>query len=407
MSELAEVDIRSYDLEAFDMQLSSVKEHKFKDPNGAEQRYFDGDLTYNGKPPFFFIEGDTYGVQIADAKKKDEAAGAPSIPVAMIQLPAAAGANAAAPEAKKQKWQIAVRLSEHASPAQWSEIEKATIDFINDGLRRIISHVLSKRIEILQKIGSNALSDAQERFRGEMSDPVTAARFPTQDAQVERMRVLVRDTLYSKISRKVYRKKLESAKGAAVNLMEAVKYDETKHPMLYAPIISHVDKTSKKEEFTTTYYQFIEGKEEHEWPRLTHDEVQALGWYRMQLAARFDKVYFGATISPQPKFCEVVLLKPISSGQGHKGRLIKAPPSVPRNTKLISRGAIQPAGESGNSNVTPVADPNAAQGIAPVSFSMANLQAQPMNVAFDPSALAGIPGINQLPLPGQATYTTH
>ena len=87
--------------------------------------------------------------------------------------------------------------------------------------------------------------------------------------------------------------------------------------------------------------------------------------------------------------------------QGHKGRLIKAPPTVPRNTKLISRGAIQPAGEAGNSNVAPVADPYAAQGIAPVAFSVANLQAQPMTAQFDPSALAGIPGLGQLPRPGQ------
>lgn len=401
-AELAECNINDFQLDDFDIQLSSIKEHKFKDPNGTEQRYFDGDLTYKGKPPFFFIEGDTYGVQVADANKKEDAAAAPAAPVAMIQLPTAAGPNAAAPEAKKQKWQIAVRLAAQASPAQWTAIEQRTIDFINDDLRRVISNILSKRIEILQKIGSNALSDAQERFRSDMSDPVTAARFPTQESQVERMRILVRDSLYSKISRKVFRKKLEAAKGVAASIMEAVKYDETKHPMLYAPIISHIDKTSKKEEFTTTYYQFVEGKEEHEWPRLTHAEAVERGWYRMQLAARFDKVYFGADkIAPQIKFCEVVLLKPISNGQAHKGRLIKAPPSVPRNTKLISRGAIQPSGEGGNSNVAPVIDPYAGQGIAPVSFSAANLQAQPMTAQFDPSALAGIPGLGQLPLPGQ------
>lgn len=402
MAELAECDIDNYSLDDFDMTLASVKEHKFKDPNGADQRYFDGDLTYKGLPPYFFIEGDTYGVQIADAKKKDDASAAPSMPVAMVQLPSAAGPNAAAPDVKKQKWQIAVKLAQQASPAQWTDIEKRTIDFINDGLRRIISHVLSKRIEILQKIGSNALSDAQERFRSDMSDPVTAARFPTQEAQVERMRILVRDTLYSKISRKVYRKKLEAAKGTSVNLMEAVKYDETKHPMLYAPIISSIDKNTKQETFTTTYYQFIEGKEEHEWPRLTHSEACEKGWYRMQLATRFDKVYFGATISPQPKFCEVVLLKPISTGQGHKGRLIKAPATVPRNTKLISRSAIQPGGE-GNT-VAASLDPTLAHGIAPVAFSVAGMQAQPTTMAFDASSLAGIPGIGQLPLPGSANF---
>jgi hypothetical protein len=407
MTELQECNIQSYNLADFDMLESSVKEHKFKDPEGKEQKYFDGDLTYQGKPPFFFIEGDTFGVQIANAGKKEEGDAAAAAPVAMIQLPVTASPNAAAPEPKKQKWQIAVKLSAQASPAQWTAIEQRTIEFIDSDLRKIISDVLSRRIEILKKIGSNALSDAQERFRSDMSDPITAARFPTTESQVERMRILVRDTLYTKISRKVYRKKLDTPKGATANIMEAVKYDETKHPMLYADIMSKIDKVTKKPEYTTTYYQFIEGKEESEWPRLRHEEAVEKGWYRMQLAARFDKVYFGAAMAPQIKFCEVVLLKPISNAQGHKGRLIKAPPSVPRNTKLISRGAIQPAGEGGNSNVTPIADPNAAQGIAPVSFSMANLQAQPMNVAFDSSALAGIPGINQLPLPGQATYTTH
>lgn len=400
MAELCEVNVNSYSLEDFDMSLASVKEHKFKDPNGAEQKYFDGDLTYKGLPPYFFIEGDTYGVQIADANKKEEATGLAAPPVAMIQLPSAAGPNAAAPDVKKKKWQIAVKLAQQANPAQWTDIEKRVIEFINDDLRKILSFVLSKRIEILQKIGSNALSDAQERFRSDMSDPVTAARFPTEAAQVERMRTLVRDTLYSKISRKVYRKKLDTPKGGAANIMEAVKYDETKHPMLYAPIINNIDKNTKEETFTTTYYQFIEGKEEHEWPRLTHSEVQDMGWYRMQLAARFDKVYFGAAIAPQPKFCEVVLLKPISSGQGHKGRLIKAPPTVARNTRLITRTAIQPGGEGGNSNMATVASFDNV----PPAFSVANLQAQPTTMSFDPSSLAGIPGIGTLPLPGSATY---
>jgi hypothetical protein len=406
-SDLIEVNINDYDLSAFDMLESSVKPHKFKGPDGKEQQYFDGDLTYHGKPPYFFIEGDTFGVQIANAGKKEEGDAAASAPVAMIQLPVASNPNAAAPEIKKQKWQIAVKLSAQASPAQWTAIEQRTIEFINDDLRRVVADILSRRIEILKKIGSNALADAQERFRSDMSDPITAARFPTTELQVERMRILVRDTLYTKISRKVYRKKLEAPKGATANIMEAVKYDETKHPMLYADIMSKIDKVTKKPEYTTTYYQFVAGKEESEWPRLTHEEVVERGSYRMQLAARFDKVYFGNTIAPQIKFCEVVLLTPISNAQGHKGRLIKAPASVPRNTKLISRGAIQPAGESGNSNVAPL-DPSLGQGhIAPVGFSIAQLQSQPMNVPFDPSVMAGIPGIGQLPLPGQATYTTH
>lgn len=404
MTELIQLNIDGYDINKFDMDPASVQQRKFKDANGKENTYFEGDLTYDGKPPYFFVEGDSYGIQLAGNNKKEGAGGAPgAVPPAMIQLPSApapslqaradGGAAGGAP-GKKEKWQVAIKLSQQPAEKDWTPAERRVIDFIDNDLRKIQAHVLARRPEILMKVGSNIVSDAQERFRAEYSAPGAAQRFPDEATQMARLKEIIYELLVAKISRKVYRKKKDQQAGAPVNLLSAnaTQYDDTKHPTLYASIMSFVNKQTNTEEFITSYYKFIEGKEETEWPRLNHQEACDLGWQRVQAGIRCDKTYFGASISCQLKAAELVMVKAISGGMGHKGRLVKAPADVVRNPRLVTRSAIQ-SSEGANSNIQPVVDPSAQHGIQPVQFSVA--AGQPgVPPVFDPSVLQGIPGIS-------------
>lgn len=404
MAELVYVDPTNFEIERFDMDPKSVKPQSFKDEKtGKDQTYFTGELLYcdpaDGvfKPPFFLAEGDSFGIGKADGNKKEDGKAPAAVPQ-FVQLPSALGPNSAAPGGeRKEKWQVAVKLSELPAEKDWKPTEVALINFIDSQLRRILAHVLVKRIDILTTIGSNAINDAREKLMAELKTPQGAA-YQTQELQLARLRVLVEEVLYGKISHKVYRKKKapptgQASGGMSVNLLDASgSYDETKHPCLYAGCMNFIGKQSKKEEFITTYYKFVEGVAEDEWPKLTHQEAVALGWYRVRVACRYDNVYFGASIAPQIKAAEIVMLKAIAGGMGHKGRLIKADPSVPRDKRLISRTPIQPAGGVANNNhVQP-------EQTGPVGQMPPQIQAPATPMNFDPTAL-GIPGVGVLPQP--------
>ena len=399
--ELILVDPLNYDINLFDMDAGSIKP-------GREGGTFYGTLTYDGKVPFFLAEGDTYGIQKAQSQKEREEAKnkTPKLPSAIVQLPSAieAAGDNEEKEAKRDKWQVAIRLSAQPAQNDWTEPESKLIDFIDNGIRKILAHVLAKRVDILNKIGSNVITDAQERFRAEMLDPTIAAKYPDQAAQMARFQQIIVDILPGKVSRKVYRKKKDKKESVPMNLMDAgAAYDETKYPTLYSTIQSIRDKQSNKEVFLTKYYKFVDGVPENEWPTLSHEEAIDLGWYRDNVANRFDSVFFGTSISPQIKAAEIVFLKAIGGSMGHKGRLIHAAPEIPRNSRLVTRSAIQPAGAP----MSPVASLQqqaeavasvpavVAANPAPVSSSPAEITGAP--AAFDPSALAGVPGITAAP----------
>lgn len=378
-----------YDINLFDIDIKSVEPQSFVDSKtGQTQTYFTGKLLYNGKEPFMLIKGPSYGVQKSDKKKGDDDAPAPV--QGMVQLPSAP-AKAGPEETRKDKWQIGIKLSEKAPQKEWSPSETTLVNFFDRDLRVIIARVLSKKVEILTKIGSNAIADTQQKFASEMQDPSNAGKYDTQEAQLARFTTILADTLMGKISRKVYRKKKEQKEGAPINLMDmSSQYDETKWPTLYASMQNWISKKTKEEEFGTDYYKFVEGALEADWPKLTHAEAVALGWYEVQAAVKFSDMYFAASIAPQLKCLEIAFMKAIESGGSRHGRLIKAPDSVPRNPRLIQRSAIQPAGAKTEEKGKEEA------GAAPAPFVLPQATA-PM--AFNPATLNNIPGIAALQIP--------
>lgn len=392
MAELVQVDPFNYDIERFDIDPKSLKPQSFKDEKtGKDQTYFTGTLLYCDptdnifRPPFFLVEGDSYGVQKAD-ENRQKGPDAKQVLPQMVQLPSALAPGANQTDPKKEKWQVSISLSAKPAEKEWTKEEGQLINFIDSQLRRILAHVLVKRIEILSTIGSKAIDGAREALGKEMMQ--YPGKYADQQSQLARMKELIEDLLYNTISRKVYRAKKKAAADApgatgGLNLLDAsAGYDETKYPTLYSGITSFINKTTKAEEFMSRYYKFVEGEPEESWPQLTHPEALALGRYRIRVANRFDSIYFGASIAPQIKAAEIVFLKAIAGGLGHKGRLIKAGPEVVRSPHLITRTAIQPTGVNNN---------NAPQ---------QNFQpAAPVSMTFDPNALAGVQGIPGLPAP--------
>lgn len=408
--ELAYVDMENCNDDLFDIDIGSVSERKFKDPKGNEQIYYNANLTYDGKPPFFLVEGDTYGIQKGDSidkAKGGEGAPVPALP-GMIQLASAkvapAGGTGGEGGGDKDKWQIATKLSEKPAEKDWTDAEKKVISFINDRLRRILAKVLARKYAILQKVGSNIILDAQTQLQQDAQRPEVQAKFAgLQGEQLnaaynQYFTEILERILYSKISRKVYRKKKKADKeGATFNVMDSsAQYDETKWPTLYAGIQSYFNKQTHLEEFNTQYFQFVEGVPETEWPRLTHQEACSKGWQRIQQGIRFDKVYFGGnSISLQLKVAEAVLKRAISSGMGHKGRLIKAGPEVKRDARLIKHTAIKPVGSNNNDNNSKEEDnPHRDPLRNPLASSQQFNTEAPSQ--FDPNTIAGlgIPGIS-------------
>lgn len=372
MTELILVDPNNFDLELFDIDISSIDERSFKDAKGQTVTYYNGELTYDGKPPFFLNEGDTYGIQKAGNKKEEEASQNTSVQ-GMTVLPST-NTNT---KKKRDKWQVAMRVTEKPEPKNWTDEEKKTINFVDSDLRIVIANILCIKVEILQKVAPNIIIAAQEAFQAEQAaDP---SKYPDQESKMTRLREHIKTQTLSKISKKIYRKKItKNDGGGQFDLLNASsQFDETKHPMIYSNLIHFPNKITKVEEFVTKFYQYKEGIAENDWPELSHAEAVAKGWQRMECAFRFDALYFGATISPQIKAAECVLKRDITGGFGHKGRLIKARGDIKKNQRLVTRSAIQPVGVNTvtqNSNNESI-DALATSGV------------------FDPSTLNGIPGM--------------
>jgi len=377
MTELVLIDPTNYDPALFDINIASIEGRSFKDDKGQTVTYHNGVLTYDGRPPFFLKEGDTYGIQKA-GNKKEEGHHANTSVQGMVQLPST-NPNA---KKKRDKWQVAMKMTENAAPSDWTDKEQRLIDFVDKDLRNIIANILTNKLQMLQKVMPNVIIAGQEAFDKEKSENPTIGQLD-QAGQFAKLKEHIKSQTLSKISKKIYRKKKkeEKEKGQFDLLNANSQFDETKHPMIYANLIHYPNKTTKKEEFITKFYQFKEGIPENEWPELSHAEAVAKGWQRMECAFRFDALYFGSTISTQLKAAECVLKKDISSGLGHKGRLIKARGDIKRNQRLVTRSAIQPAGVQ-NSNNAPVE-----------STPTQTIDSLAMSQVFNPSALDNIPGL--------------
>jgi hypothetical protein len=393
MTELIYVDLlASYDENDFDINPSSIGAQEFTDPKGQKQKYCTGLLTYKGLEPYFLAAGNSYGIQKGQ-KEGEEGEGGSNPPPNMVQLPSA---QKKAGEDKKEKWQVSVTMSHKPAPKDWTAEEAQRIDFLENKLRRIVSGILARRLDILQKVNPNIVIEAQQKIVQEIQKE--PAKFPDQTSQAVRFTEIIRDLCESKLTKKVYRKKKKAPEGAAatqINFMDlSSQFDETSYPTLYASIISFMDKKKKEEVFVTKYYKGDKKIEESQWKELSHAEAVGLGPHSMEVAVRFGNLYFGAQMSVQLKAGEVVLFDKIESKMGHKGRLVRAPADVKRDNRLITRTAIQPAGSPQNDNNAPAFDPSAQLN---QQFNSLQLQQQDQAAAanvFNPATLQGvIPGI--------------
>lgn len=401
MTELILVDLLApYDENDYDISPASIKEQEFTDPKGQKQKFHAGTLTYKGLEPYFVIRGNSYGIQKGQKEAEEDSKGA-NPPPNMVQLPSAPQKK----ENEKEKWQVSVTMSQKPSPKEWTPEEAQKIDFLENKLRKIVSGVLARRLDILQKVNSNVITDAQQKIVSEVQK--APHLYPDQMTQAVKFNEIIRDLCESKLTKKVYRKKKKQQEGASaqINFMDlSSQYDETSYPTLYAGILSFVDKKKKEEIFITKYYKGDLTIPEDQWKELSHAEAVALGSHEVEVATRFGNLYFGAQMSVQLKAAEIVLLKKIESKMGHKGRLVKAPADVKRDPRLITRSAIQPPGTANNDNNTPL-----TQDFNPQNAQLtAQLQMQDQTIAanvFNPNTLQGvIPGIG---VPQMVTPTTN
>ena len=388
MTELTEINPSNYDINLFDISPESIVAKEFTDDSGTKQTFWYGELTYNGISPFMLKEGDSYGVQDANEKKTSSKSSS-SAPDGMVEL------EGSKKKKKPAKWQISIQLTSKPGEKEWAPEEKPFIDFWMENLPQIYGTVLSRsdRLTILQKVASEIIPAAQKKFTEERQEH--PEKYQTEEEQLARLRKHIADEVARKVSKKVYRKKLESKDDKSVNLLAAAtdQYDQTKHPSLYVNINHYTTKETKELVVNTKYYQYEEGVSEEDWKEYTHEEAIKLGWQRLECAMSFGKTYFGGkSISPQISAAEVVFKHPIGTPSGHKGRLVKARGEIKKNTRLVKRSAIQPV------NAPPTTNSNNE----PTSQTLTNEQvtqsqvddAKTANTIFDPSALANIPGLS-------------
>lgn len=346
-------------LSQFDLDPDSIKRVDFTDEKGVPQYYHVGKLTYKGLPPYFIIEGECYGVQAADFKgkkdtDKDSDDDGPAPVPGMIKMVASdlasqSAAAMATPEdekkkdkVRKRKLQCSMKLTEKPSPDEWTEQEKIIIEFINNGLRTIWTHVLCSRLNILNQVNPNLIHGVQESIASDFQDPEIIAKYNTEALQNEYFLRQIKKAVYSKFVKKVYRKKLKAQPGQKFDI-NANPYDLKSCPGLYPTIMNHIDFETKVEIVDTKFYQYVEGVIETEWPSLDIDGAIAYGRCFAKIGIRFDEPFLGtAALSPKLNCGEVMLGKKIAAQNGHRGRMIMAPPSVPRNQNLVTKVSVNP-----------------------------------------------------------------
>jgi len=354
MAQLIKTDLlQVFDDNDFEIDDTTIKSNEFTGPDGKKQVYFTASWKYKGQEPCFIEKGSSYGIQKGDDKPEGEGGATPAAPPGMVQLPSAPKNG----DKKKEKWQVAVIMTKKPAPKDWTLDEAKKIDFLENGLRRILARVLTRRMEIVQKTCPNIIVEAQKKFLKDIQENpqsyIAATETDVNILKAQKFQAILCEAIYDKITKKVYRKKKEQKEGAPINFMDPnAIYDDTKYPTLYSTIQSFISKKTKEEVFVTQYYKGDEKLPETEWKTLSHAEAAALGSHVIEAAVKYGDIFFGGngTISIQLKAAEVVFFEAIQLGNiGHKGRLItNTNPDVKRDTRLVTRTPIMPVGNNNN-----------------------------------------------------------
>lgn len=399
------IDPKNYDINKFTMDPASLKEQSFTGEKGENISYYNGTLKYDGKIPFFSIEGDTYGVQKdSDKNKKGKKDGETALPKGAMplpvisQLPPGLGAAPSQPvqtlgpdgkpiPKKKEKCQVAFILTEKADPKQWTQAEQDFIRFLETDLRKILATVLVRNINIVSTIAPSVIPEAQRKIQEEMMDPEKRKNLMDTASQQARFAQIVYDLVYSLTVGKAYRQKKKAPPGETlkIDIMDPnSQYDLTKFPSVNATIMNYIDKDTKEEVVSTVYQKYVDGVDPSQFPFLTHAEALALGRYRFQGGIRLDKTYLGTkSISSQLQVGRLLALNPIASTSSSNTGISMPVPVVKKDSRLVQRTIIQPGGGSAPLNGVPYGAP------PPVGA--------PANGGFDPAAaFAGVPGFGGL-----------
>tara|TARA_R110002072_G_scaffold45565_5_gene126836 strand:- start:16881 stop:18176 length:1296 start_codon:yes stop_codon:yes gene_type:complete len=370
-------------LSRFDMLPSTFKPHTFKDEKtGQDQTYYTGTLTFDGLPPYFTVEGNSYGLQASN--KKDDKKDKPESKPDFVQLPAqVTGSDLGVKKEKgeyirKTKYQVSFQLTENAHPDEWTDAEKILINFVNDGLRKIYAHCISRHPEILSIIGSKIVDTVQEEFRNKLQEEGAAALYPDEIAQGALFAELVRKNVYTAVVKKVYRKKLKPVDGQKLDPM-ASPFDKTSNPALYGSTINFVNQENGEEIHATKYYMSLKDTPEQE---MTHLQAKEYGRARAEGGVRFDEGYFGAQISPQLRLGEVIFKEKIAGGSGYSGRMIR-PAKTARDPRFVKKA------------VTVQAKNDAPSGTTQMPFSGGQVQ-MGNGVPIEPTATSGTRNANPI-----------
>lgn len=360
-----------------------IESRSFKGADGKVNAYNTGTLLYKCideesgqevlRPPCFVMDGDSFGLQLANEQK--ETTPAPQVP-GMVSIQAKPNAN------KRDKYQVAVYITQKPVRREWSEVETNIIEFFSTVLPNILADRLSANLTLLQQAMPNIVTDAQATFQEQMQTSEAQQKYPTQEAQMQLLAQIAKAKIKSKVSKKVYRKKKPKKEGETVNYLDPeAQYDPTKKPMFYIPCQHFVSKKTQQQVFITKFYKMVEGVSELEWPELTYEEALELGAYNVTVATRFDGLYFGASISPQMKVAECVFNKPVKFGLGHTGRIVRARGPIKKNTRLVKSVPVTSDTTQtqlpGSGSTTPIAlnPPTESQfGIPSGGFNMSQVQ---------------------------------
>lgn len=341
----------------FDIDEEKVREIKFKDEKGMDQKYVTVPLTYKGLPPYLVVERECYGVQSAEFKKKDDGKkkdagehGVANDATGMITLPAdLQKLDATQPEdgtaegeqkkvrIQKRKLQVALKLSEKPHPDDWTPEEAAVIKFCNDGIRKIWAHVLSRHLSVLAGASPNIIPSVQESLAADFQDADVCAKYCTDELRQKYMIEQIRKAVYNKFTKKVYRKKSKPAPGQKFD-MNATPYDLSSCPGLYPLVKNYVDQKTGEEQVNTHFYQLVDGLDQSEWPEICLDDAMKYGRCKVTAAIYFDEPFLGtAVLSTKFNVGEVYLGEKIESRQGYRGRMVVKPRTQLDRSKVVKK----------------------------------------------------------------------
>lgn len=357
----------------FDIDEEKANTISFKDEKGMDQSYITVPLTYKGLPPYIVVSRESYGVQIAEFKKKDAPgkkdsdkviannAGMITLPQTLNQLSSTVPESSSAsdedgekkPYIPKRKVQVALKLTQKPHPDDWTEEEAAVVDFLNNGVRKIWAHVLCRHLGLLSSAMPNLIPTVKESVNNDMADPEIAAKFGNdQNLMMQYTIDQIRKAVYNKLTKKVYRKKIKLAPGKKFD-MNASPYDLTSCPGLYPLIKNYVNQKTGEEVVQSNIYAVVDGLDQGAWPSVSLDEALEYGRCNVDISILFDEPFLGsAVLSPKFTVGECYLKDKIQTTQGYTGRMI-VKSRTPQDRSKIVKKTVNMNGLSSGSNSSP------------------------------------------------------